>query len=205
MSAFRLWVRRLTLEPPQNFLYPPWRGRTRDGTHWSEETSSPVPTTHPVIPPYGTTGPEAKSFGVVSAAPFGSSAILPISWGYIKMMGAKGLRHASEVAILNANYMSKRLEGYYKTLYTNEEGCVAHEFIIDCREFKKTAGIEVMDIAKRLQDYGFHSPTTSWPVVGTLMVEPTESEDKAELDRFCDALIEIRQEIKRYRGRKIRF
>lgn len=157
---------------------------------------APYLPTHPVIPPYGTTGPEAKSFGVVSAAPFGSSAILPISWGYIKMMGAKGLRHASEVAILNANYMSKRLEGYYKTLYKNEEGCVAHEFIIDCREFKKTAGIEVMDIAKRLQDYGFHSPTTSWPVVGTLMVEPTESEDKAELDRFCDALIEIRQEIK---------
>ncbi|XP_056017386.1 LOW QUALITY PROTEIN: glycine dehydrogenase (decarboxylating), mitochondrial-like [Ostrea edulis] len=157
---------------------------------------APYLPTHPVIPPYGTTGPEAKSFGVVSAAPFGSSAILPISWGYIKMMGAKGLRHASEIAILNANYMSRRLEGHYKTLYTNEQGCVAHEFIIDCREFKKTAGIEVMDIAKRLQDYGFHSPTTSWPVVGTLMVEPTESEDKDELDRFCDALIAIRQEIR---------
>ncbi|XP_033737275.1 glycine dehydrogenase (decarboxylating), mitochondrial-like [Pecten maximus] len=156
---------------------------------------APYLPTHPVIPPYGTTGPEAKSFGVVSAAPFGSSAILPISWAYIKMMGAKGLRHASEIAILNANYMSNRLEGYYKTLYKNENDLVAHEFILDCREFKKTANIEVMDIAKRLQDYGFHSPTTSWPVVGTLMIEPTESEDKEELDRFCDALIAIRKEI----------
>ncbi|KAL3868681.1 hypothetical protein ACJMK2_041459 [Sinanodonta woodiana] len=157
---------------------------------------APFLPTHPVIPPYGTTGPEARSFGVVSAAPFGSSAILPISWAYIKMMGAKGLKHASQVAILNANYMSKRLEGYYKTLYTNDQGFVAHEFIMDCRDFKKSANIEVMDIAKRLQDYGFHSPTTSWPVIGTLMVEPTESEDKEELDRFCDALIAIRNEIK---------
>lgn len=156
---------------------------------------APYLPTHPVIPPYGTTGPEAKAFGVVSAAPFGSSAILPISWAYIKMMGSEGLRHCSEIAILNANYMSKRLEGYYKTLFTNENGLVAHEFILDCRDFKKTANIEVMDIAKRLADYGFHSPTTSWPVVGTLMVEPTESEDKEELDRFCDAMIAIRREI----------
>ncbi|KAK3090946.1 hypothetical protein FSP39_015975 [Pinctada imbricata] len=156
---------------------------------------APYLPTHPVIPPYGTTGPEAKSFGVVSAAPYGSSAILPISWAYIKMMGSKGLRHASEVAILSANYMSRRLDGYYKTLFRNEEGFVAHEFILDCREFKKVQ-IEVMDIAKRLQDYGFHSPTTSWPVVGTLMVEPTESENKEELDRFCDALIAIRKEIR---------
>ncbi|XP_067677789.1 glycine dehydrogenase (decarboxylating), mitochondrial-like [Haliotis asinina] len=156
---------------------------------------APYLPTHPIIPPYGTTGPEAQSFGVVSAAPFGSSAILPISWAYIKMMGAEGLRHASEIAILNANYMSKRLNGHYKTLYTNEEGFVAHEFIIDCREFKKNANIEVVDIAKRLQDYGFHSPTMSWPVAGTLMIEPTESEDKGELDRLCDALIAIRKEI----------
>lgn len=156
---------------------------------------APYLPTHPVIPPYGTTGPEAKSFGVVSAAPFGSSAILPISWAYIRMMGAEGLRQASEAAILNANYMSRRLDGYYKTLYKNDEGMVAHEFILDCRDFKKSANVEVMDIAKRLQDYGFHSPTTSWPVVGTLMIEPTESEDKDELDRFCDALIAIRKEI----------
>lgn len=157
---------------------------------------APYLPSHPVIPPYGSRNPEAKAFGVVSAAPYGSSAILPISWAYIKMMGARGLREASEIAILNANYMSRRLNGFYKTLYKNEQGFVAHEFIIDCRDFKKTANIEVVDIAKRLQDYGFHAPTTSWPVTGTLMVEPTESEDKEELDRFCDALIAIRHEIK---------
>ncbi|XP_064605709.1 glycine dehydrogenase (decarboxylating), mitochondrial-like [Liolophura sinensis] len=138
---------------------------------------------------------ESQSLGTVCAAPYGSSSILPISWAYIKMMGAKGLRQASQVAILNANYMSHRLKGYYKTLYKNTHGFVAHEFIIDCREFKKTANVEVVDIAKRLQDYGFHAPTMSWPVTGTLMVEPTESEDKMELDRFCEAMILIRQEI----------
>ncbi|KAL4235543.1 hypothetical protein ACF0H5_003940 [Mactra antiquata] len=157
---------------------------------------APYLPSHPVIPPYGTDKPEAKAFGVVSAAPYGSSAILPISWAYIKLMGAQGLREASEIAILNANYMSRRLDGYYKTLYRNDEGFVAHEFIMDCRDFKKTAHVEVTDIAKRLQDYGFHAPTTSWPVVGTMMVEPTESENKEELDRFCDALIAIRLEIK---------
>ncbi|XP_011308791.1 glycine dehydrogenase (decarboxylating), mitochondrial [Fopius arisanus] len=133
--------------------------------------------------------------GTVSAAPFGSSAILPISWAYIKMMGPKGLRKATQIAILNANYMSKRLENYYNTLYKGETGLVAHEFIIDIRDFKKTANIEAVDVAKRLMDYGFHAPTMSWPVAGTLMVEPTESEDKIELDRFCDALIAIRGEI----------
>ncbi|KAK7492947.1 hypothetical protein BaRGS_00015894 [Batillaria attramentaria] len=110
-------------------------------------------------------------------------------------MGAQGLRKASQVAILNANYMSRRLNGYFNTLFTNEEGFCAHEFIIDCRMFKKTANVDATDVAKRLQDYGFHAPTLSWPVSGTLMIEPTESEDKAELDRFCDALIAIRQEI----------
>ncbi|XP_076303352.1 glycine dehydrogenase (decarboxylating), mitochondrial [Lasioglossum baleicum] len=133
--------------------------------------------------------------GTVSAAPFGSSAILPISWAYIKMMGPKGLRKATQVAILNANYMSKRLEKFYKTLYKGKTELVAHEFILDVRDFKKTADIEAVDIAKRLMDYGFHAPTMSWPVTGTLMIEPTESEDKGELDRFCDALISIRQEI----------
>ncbi|KAJ8306015.1 hypothetical protein KUTeg_016560 [Tegillarca granosa] len=179
----------------KTFCIPHGGGGPGMGPIGVKQHLAPYLPTHPVIPPYGTTGPEAKSFGVVSAAPFGSSAILPISWGYIKMMGADGLRHASEVAILNANYMSKRLKGHYKTLYKNENGFVAHEFIIDCREFKKTANIEVMDIAKRLQDYGFHAPTTSWPVTGTLMAEPTESENKEELDRFCDAMIAIRKEI----------
>uniref|UniRef100_A0A3Q4I0G1 glycine dehydrogenase (aminomethyl-transferring) n=1 Tax=Neolamprologus brichardi TaxID=32507 RepID=A0A3Q4I0G1_NEOBR len=137
----------------------------------------------------------SSSLGTISAAPWGSSAILPISWAYIKMMGSRGLRHATEVAILNANYMAKRLEGHYKTLYRGRKGFVAHEFILDVRPFKKTANIEAVDVAKRLQDYGFHAPTMSWPVAGTLMIEPTESEDKAEMDRFCDALLAIRQEI----------
>ncbi|KAK0167223.1 hypothetical protein PV327_004652 [Microctonus hyperodae] len=140
-------------------------------------------------------GKISSVLGAVSAAPYGSSAILPISWAYIKLMGPKGLRKATQVAILNANYMSKRLEKYYKTLYKGDTGLVAHEFILDVREFKKSANIEVVDFAKRLMDYGFHSPTMSWPVAGTLMIEPTESEDKMELDRFCDALICIRKEI----------
>lgn len=136
-----------------------------------------------------------SSLGTISAAPWGSSAILPISWAYIKMMGSKGLVHATEVAILNANYMVKRLENHYKILFRGTKGFVAHEFILDVRPFKKTANIEAVDVAKRLQDYGFHAPTMSWPVAGTLMIEPTESEDKAELDRFCDSLLAIRQEI----------
>ncbi|XP_017761990.1 PREDICTED: glycine dehydrogenase (decarboxylating), mitochondrial [Eufriesea mexicana] len=150
---------------------------------------------HPVINCSGNGRNNIKQSGAVSAAPFGSSAILPISWAYIKMMGPKGLRKATQVAILNANYMSKRLEKHYKTLYKGKSGLVAHEFILDMREFKKMANVEVVDIAKRLMDYGFHAPTMSWPVTGTLMIEPTESEDKKELDRFCDALIFIRQEI----------
>ncbi|KAG9354153.1 hypothetical protein JZ751_012277 [Albula glossodonta] len=137
----------------------------------------------------------ASSLGTVSAAPWGSSAILPISWAYIKMMGARGLTNATEVAILNANYMAKRMENHYKVLFRGRRGLVAHEFILDVRPFKKSANIEAVDVAKRLQDYGFHAPTMSWPVAGTLMIEPTESEDKAELDRFCDALVRIRQEI----------
>lgn len=155
---------------------------------------APFLPTHPVVDPLA--GAENKSFGVVSAAPYGSSSILPISWSYIKLMGGRGLRRATQVAILNANYMSKRLENHFKTLYTDPNtGLVAHEFIIDVRDFKKTANIEAVDIAKRLMDYGFHAPTMSWPVAGTLMVEPTESEDKEELDRFCEAMISIRKEI----------
>ena len=137
-----------------------------------------------------------NSFGCVSAAPWGSAAILPISWAYIKLMGAKGLRQSSEMAILNANYMKQRLEKGYKILYKGANGNVAHEFILDVRDFKKTAKVEAMDIAKRLQDYGFHAPTVSFPVTNTLMIEPTESEDKEEIDRFCDALMMIREEIR---------
>ncbi len=133
----------------------------------------------------------------VSAAPFGSPLILPISWMYIAMMGTDGLTQATCAAILNANYMAARLGNHYDILYTGENNRVAHEFIIDCRPFEKSADIRVEDIAKRLMDFGFHSPTMSWPVPGTLMIEPTESESKIELDRFCDALITIRNEIAR--------
>jgi glycine dehydrogenase len=138
-------------------------------------------------------GPEA--IGPVSAAPFGSASILPISWVYIALMGRDGLTKATEVAILNANYMAKRLEKHYAILYAGNRGLVAHEFILDLRPYKESAGVEAMDVAKRLMDYGFHAPTVSFPVAGTLMIEPTESEVKAELDRLCDALIAIRSEI----------
>ncbi|CAG8554170.1 14377_t:CDS:2, partial [Dentiscutata heterogama] len=146
---------------------------------------------HPVIK----TGGE-KSIGPVSAAPFGSPNILPISWAYIKMMGSEGLKSATYHALLNANYMVRRLSEHYKILYTNQNGMCAHEFIVDIRPFATSADIHAIDIAKRLQDYGFHSPTMSWPVSNTLMIEPTESESKVELDRFCDAMIAIRNEIR---------
>jgi glycine dehydrogenase len=136
-----------------------------------------------------------QSIGPVSAAPYGSPSILTISWTYIALMGRDGLTKATQVAMLNANYMAKRLEKYYPILYTGASGLVAHEFILDLRQFKDSAGVEAMDVAKRLMDYGFHAPTVSFPVVGTLMIEPTESESKAELDRFCDAMILIRAEI----------
>jgi glycine dehydrogenase len=135
------------------------------------------------------------NMGAVSAAPWGSASILTISWVYIALMGAKGLKLATEIAILNANYIAHRLAPYYPVLYKGDRGFVAHECILDLREFKTTAGIEVDDIAKRLIDYGFHAPTVSWPVAGTIMVEPTESESKQELDRFCEALIAIHAEI----------
>jgi len=137
----------------------------------------------------------ATGIGPVSAAPFGSALILPISYAYIRMMGAAGLRRATQVAILNANYIARRLRESYPILYSGPGGMVAHECIIDCRGFQHEAGVMVEDIAKRLQDYGYHAPTMSWPVAGTLMIEPTESEGKAELDRFCDAMIAIRGEI----------
>ncbi|KAI7342647.1 hypothetical protein KC354_g16174 [Hortaea werneckii] len=146
---------------------------------------------HPLVANVG----GEKGIAPVSGSPWGSASILPISWAYIKMMGARGLTHATKITLLNANYILSRLKEHYPILYTNENGRCAHEFILDTRKFKETAGIEVIDIAKRMQDYGFHAPTMSWPIANTLMIEPTESESKAELDRFCDALISIRQEI----------
>ncbi|MCP1641950.1 glycine dehydrogenase [Pseudomonas citronellolis] len=134
--------------------------------------------------------------GAVSAAPFGSASILPITWMYIRMMGGQGLKRASQAAILGANYIARRLEEHYPVLYTGENGLVAHECILDLRPLKETSGINVDDVAKRLIDFGFHAPTMSFPVAGTLMVEPTESESKQELDRFCDAMIRIREEIR---------
>ncbi|KAF2271813.1 glycine dehydrogenase [Westerdykella ornata] len=142
----------------------------------------------------GETGGD-KAIAPVSGAPWGSASILPISYAYIKMMGAVGLTQATKVTLLNANYILARLKPHYPIVYTNANGRCAHEFILDARKFKDTAGIEAIDIAKRLQDYGFHAPTMSWPVANTLMIEPTESESKEELDRFCDALISIRKEI----------
>ena len=146
---------------------------------------------HPLIK----TGGE-NSIAPISGAPWGSASILPISWAYIKMMGGRGLTHATKITLLNANYILSRLKPHYPILYTNAAGRCAHEFILDLRPFKESAGIEAIEVAKRLQDYGFHAPTMSWPVANTLMIEPTESENLAELDRFCDALIEIRKEIK---------
>jgi glycine dehydrogenase len=137
----------------------------------------------------------AKHIKAVSAAPFGSASILLISYAYIRMLGPEGLRKATAYAILNANYMKAKLEKHYKILYAGKNGSCAHEFIVDLRPFKQSAGIEAEDVAKRLMDYGFHAPTLSFPVPGTIMIEPTESEDKAELDRFCDALISIHNEI----------
>ena len=136
-----------------------------------------------------------KASHPVSAAPWGSASILPISWAYIKLMGGDGLTRATELTLLNANYMLSRLKPHFPILYTNTNGRCAHEFILDVRGFKDSAGIEAIDVAKRLQDYGFHAPTMSWPVANTLMIEPTESESKSEIDRYCDALISIRGEI----------
>ncbi|MCA9471747.1 MAG: aminomethyl-transferring glycine dehydrogenase [Nitrospirales bacterium] len=145
---------------------------------------------HPIHNPSG-----FQAIGPIAAAPYGSPSILPISWAFIALMGEDGLTKATQVAILNANYMAKRLEKHYDVLYTGKHNLSAHEFILDLRPFKKSADIEVEDIAKRLMDFGFHAPTVSWPVPGTMMIEPTESESKSELDRYCEALITIRKEI----------
>jgi glycine dehydrogenase len=147
---------------------------------------------HPLRPDLGS----EQAIGPVAAAPHGSPSILPIPWAYIAMMGAPGLRRASQVAILNANYMAARLAPHYPVLYRGRGGLVAHEFILDLRPLRSSSGVTVDDVAKRLMDFGLHAPTMSWPVAGTLMIEPTESETRAELDRFCDAMIVIRREIR---------
>jgi glycine dehydrogenase len=172
---------------PRQFVLDPETGRVLFGE--GEEGKRP---------PIGSGGPdyrhESGEGGNVSAAPYGSASILTITWMYIRMMGAEGLKRASQVAILNANYIAKRLDSYFPVLFKGKRGLVAHECIVDLRQCK-SAGIEVEDVAKRLMDYGFHAPTVSWPVAGTMMVEPTESEPKHELDRFCEAMISIHAEI----------
>ncbi|MCB0414210.1 MAG: glycine dehydrogenase (aminomethyl-transferring), partial [Bdellovibrionales bacterium] len=149
------------------------------------------------LPGHEFLGHDAKKVGAIAAAPWGSASILPISWGYLLMMGRDGLKAATEVAILNANYIAKKLSPYFPILYKGKNNLVAHECIIDLRPLKAESGIDVNDVAKRLMDYGFHSPTMSWPVAGTLMIEPTESESKDELDRFCESMISIYHEIKK--------
>ena len=146
---------------------------------------------HPLAPEAG----PATGVGPISGAPYGSAGILPISWAYVRLMGGVGLTRATEVAVLNANYIAARLRDHYPVLYSGHQGIVAHECILDVRGLTRDTGVTVDDIAKRLIDYGFHAPTMSFPVAGTLMVEPTESEDKGEIDRFCDAMIAIREEI----------
>merc|ERR1719453_360038 len=180
----------------KTFCIPHGGGGPGVGTIGVAKHLAPFLPGHPVVPVSGEgDNVVKKSTGAIAAAPFGSAAILPISWMYIKMLGESGLKEATGMSILNANYMAKRIEAGYDILFKGTNGQCAHEFIIDLREFKK-AGVVEEDVAKRLQDYGFHSPTMSWPVPGTLMIEPTESEDRAELDRFCDALLAIRAEIK---------
>jgi glycine dehydrogenase len=157
---------------------------------------APYLPSHPVVPTGGLPAPaESSPFGTMAAAPYGSALILPISFAYISMMGSAGLREATQHSVLSANYMMGKLRGHYPVLFSNENGRCAHEFIIDLRPFEASAGITPDDIAKRLLDYGFHGPTMSWPVPGTLMIEPTESEPKKELDRFIEAMIKIRAEI----------
>ena len=161
----------------------------------------------PFLPGYAVIDAENAPAGTgpVSAAPWGSASILPITWAYIAMMGAEGLTEATRTAILNANYMAARLSPHYPVLYTGRNDFVAHECIIDLRNIKDSCGVTVDDVAKRLIDYGFHAPTMSFPVSGTLMIEPTESESLQEIDRFCDALIAIRDEIRDIEGGTIEY
>jgi glycine dehydrogenase len=155
------------------------------------EHLAPFLPNHPLAPDAG----PATGIGPVSAAPYGSAGVLPISWAYLRLMGPDGLRRATQVAVLAANYVARRLQPAFPILYTGADGLVAHECIVDLRPITKATGVTVDDVAKRLVDYGFHAPTMSFPVAGTLMVEPTESEDLAELDRFCEAMLAIRAEI----------
>ena len=174
----------------KTFAIPHGGGGPGVGPICSTAALAPFLPGHPVIPVGG-----EKAIGPVASAPWGSAGVLLISWAYIALLGRSGVRRATEVALLNANYMAKRLESHYDVLFRGKNGRVAHEFILDVRPLRKVAGITEEDVAKRLMDYGFHAPTVSWPVPGTIMVEPTESEPKAELDRFCDAMISIRAEI----------
>ncbi|KAL9656307.1 hypothetical protein ABK040_007919 [Willaertia magna] len=177
----------------KTFAIPHGGGGPGVGAVGCRKHLAPFLPSHPAFE--GTQYDNPNSVGAVSASPFGSASILPIVWMYMRMMGSVGLRNATKVAILNANYLAKSLSPYYRIYYTGNNGLVAHEFIIDCNPFRKTANIEAIDIAKRLMDYGFHAPTMSFPIANTLMVEPTESEDKVELDRFIEAMISIRKEI----------
>jgi glycine dehydrogenase len=178
-------------QPAQDVLHPARRWRPGVGPIGVREHLAPFLPNHPLV---AEAGPDT-GIGPVSAAPFGSPGVLPISWAYIRLMGPDGLRRATQGAVLAANYVARRLAEHYPILYTGAHGLVAHECIIDLRPLTKETGVSVDDVAKRLIDYGFHAPTMSFPVAGTLMVEPTESEDLAELDRFCDAMIAIRAEV----------
>ena len=174
----------------KTFCIPHGGGGPGMGPIFMKDHLTPFLPDHPTVSTNGNEGIKA-----VSAAPFGSASILPISWAYIKMLGSAGMKKATQIAILNANYMAMKLSAHFDIVYTGQNGMVGHEFIVDMRPFRKTSGITDEDVAKRLMDYSFHAPTMSFPVPGTLMIEPTESEAKAELDRFCKALIQIKEEI----------
>jgi glycine dehydrogenase len=177
----------------KTFCIPHGGGGPGVGPVAVREHLAPYLPNHPLVPE---AGPQT-GVGPISGAPWGSAGILPIPWAYVRLMGPDGLREATEVALLAANYVARRLAPHYPVLYTGRNGLVAHECIVDVRGITKATGVTVEDIAKRLIDFGFHAPTMSFPVAGTLMIEPTESEDLAELDRFCEAMIEIRAEIER--------
>ena len=179
----------------KTFCIPHGGGGPGMGPIGCVEHLAPFLPDHPLVEGVNPAAHKDGTIGAIAAAPWGSASILPISWAYIAMMGAPGLKRATQVAILNANYIAQRLNPHFPVLYKGKNGRVAHECIIDLRDLKETSGIGVEDVAKRLVDYGFHAPTMSWPVPETLMIEPTESESKAELDRFCDAMIQIRKEI----------
>jgi glycine dehydrogenase len=179
----------------KTFSIPHGGGGPGMGPIGVREHLAPFLPDHPVVEGVNPAAGAAPTIGAISAAPWGSASILPISWAYIKMMGAQGLTRATQIAILNANYIAHRLAPHFPVLYTGKNGMVAHECIIDLQPIKESCGITVDDVAKRLVDYGFHAPTMSFPVPDTLMIEPTESEAKRELDRFCEAMIQIRQEI----------